>query len=111
MEVFEAVALQAFARKLRAALVAAYPVRCSEMGDEGLDSWLRLATGKARRYGMSTEADYAGLIDLMFRLSPDFDGDPALAWAKKLLEMPKLKAETKVATLRARLMPQEPHEG
>jgi len=103
MRAFEAVQRHRLVRELRAAFLSAYPERCRELGPEALDAVIRLGLEKAPRHGLASVGECTGFIDLMLNLSPEFDTDPAFAWARQILEMPKLRGAAKIARIQSTL--------
>ena len=107
MKELKAAQQQLLVAELRQAFLSAYPDKCIGLGSEGLDSVIYAGLERAPRYGLSTVGECAGFIDLMINLSADFDTQPSHAWAKAILDMPKLRGEAKIARIQRRLGAQE----
>ncbi len=67
------------------------PDRCAELGQRETRRLVDLGMDRAAAHGLTMEQDVSSYINLMFVLGRDFDSDPALAWAGKILRDPQVE--------------------
>lgn len=63
-----------------------FPARCRELGEKGTRETVVYGLERAKAHGFSAEADVSRYIDVMFAYGRDFDRDPGLPWARRILE-------------------------
>lgn len=71
-----------------------FPEECEEMGEEAVRETIRYGISRADSYGIEFEQDVCNYVNLMFVLGRDFDTDPGLPWAKRILNDPELDHPT-----------------
>lgn len=62
-----------------------FPERCASFAPGGLQEFLDFGMRRASRYKFTGSAEICQYADLMFLLGPEFDTDPGLPWAQKIL--------------------------
>jgi hypothetical protein len=67
--------------------------------DEQLRQRIRECTVRSKRYGLSSEQEIMCFADTTFLLGNDFDLDPAISWARDLLDDNELDSSDKAETL------------
>lgn len=82
---FTQLAVDRFVDELLAHFRAHLPGHAAALGDEGTRSAIRYGIGRARSYGIESEAGARVFVQLMFVLGPGFDADPKLPWAAEIL--------------------------
>jgi hypothetical protein len=85
MDVFSRVELERFVERMRAHLLAFFPEKCELMNAQELGSVIQRGILNAQQYGITSDRDVAGYIDLMILLGEDFDTDPSIPWAGEIL--------------------------
>lgn len=65
-----------------------FPERTSELGEKGVRDAIDLGVKKSAKYDIYTERDICKFLNFMFAYGFDFDTDPELPWAKKILTNP-----------------------
>ena len=93
VEVFEAIALDAFEREMVEHLKSFEPALCQAAGDAGVREAVKLGVKRAREYGFTTRGSVCFYIELMCVLGSDFDTDPQLYWAEETLKDESLEGE------------------
>lgn len=63
-----------------------FPGECEALGEKGIQDVIRYGIERAASYGFTLERDVCKYIDLMFAFGHDFDRDPGLPWAYRILE-------------------------
>lgn len=86
MTALEHAAVQNFKRRALKHLKEHAPVHCRILGEEGIRNTIDYGMQRAEGYGFTTERSLLIYLDLMFLLCRDFDIEPQLPWAKKILE-------------------------
>jgi hypothetical protein len=86
--------------RLKAHVEKFLPHHCRALGPEGTEAAIAYGLERARRYALTSDADVYQYIDLMFAFGRDFDDDPALPWAREILNAPDdPRAEPKIDRL------------
>jgi hypothetical protein len=67
--------------------------------DDQLRLRVRECTIRSERYGLTSEQEIMYFLDTTFLLGNDFDLDPAISWAKDLLDDDELDPTDKAETL------------
>lgn len=62
-----------------------YPEKCQDFGETRLRRLIRYGVQRAASYKIGAPDDVRTYIDVMMLLGPDFDKDPAYAWAAEIL--------------------------
>lgn len=99
MDIFAALALNSFRTRLIRHVRVNFPQEYEAIGPRLVHLFLELGIKSARRYGLESERDICGYIDLMLIFGPDFDNDQKIPWAGRLLKDNKLPREAKMPTL------------
>ncbi len=71
-----------------------FPEQCEALGEPGTREEIRNGIDRAARYGIETERDVCKYIDLMFAFGRDFDTNPELPWAARILNDTKYESPT-----------------
>lgn len=85
MQVFSREAQMSFRKRLEAHVREFFPEALEALGAEGLVEEIYYAIRRATFHGFQSEVDIAHYVNLVFLLNSDFDADPALDWAGKIL--------------------------
>ena len=93
MEAFRAEAMLRFEDKLVAHVAEHFPDQYQSLGDGGTRAMIRQGIKRAGSYGIVTEPGVAAYIKLMFLLGRNFDVDPDLPWAQRVLSGTIYKSE------------------
>ena len=73
---------------------------CRELGDDGTREMVQYGIERAEAHGFTAESDIGKYLDVMFTFGRDFDNDPALPWARRILEDPSVgSAEARINAL------------
>jgi hypothetical protein len=87
-----------------------FPTQCALLGENQLREWVEHGINSAASYRIASERDVCKYIDVMIVFGKDFDQDPRLPWAAKILKVQHTKP-----TERTRLLfetaKQHRHEG
>jgi hypothetical protein len=62
-----------------------FPAQCENLGVAGVRSLVRYGIYRARSWGFVRERDIASFLAMLILLSPTFDDDPRVPWAKAIL--------------------------
>jgi len=73
-----------------------FPQQCEDMGDEAVRRLIRDGIERAAQYQIKIERHVALFIDLMVGIAPDFDRQPEMYWARRILEDPSLSSDDKL---------------
>jgi hypothetical protein len=65
-----------------------FPQHCEALQEPGIRDAIRHAIRRAASYGIVTERDVCKYTDLVFAFDRDFDVDPRLPWAARVLHDP-----------------------
>jgi hypothetical protein len=71
-----------------------FPSECQALGDKGVLEAIRYGIERAASHGINLERDVCKYIDLMFAFGRDYDRDPALPWASRILQDDTFKSST-----------------
>lgn len=74
-----------FRAAMRGHLRSCFREECGALDDDALDELVDHGVAKGARYGVLARRDVCLLIDLMCTFGRDFDLDPALPWAGRIL--------------------------
>lgn len=85
------VALKRFEDKMVVHLNKFFPDHCKVLGEEGTREAIQYAIERSASYEIVSERDVCKYTDLMFAFGRDFDKDPKLPWASKILTDKDLK--------------------
>ena len=87
---FSKMALRSFEDRMMAHVQEFFPEKCETLGAEKTHAAIRQGMLKARKYGILSEYGVCIFIDVMFEYGGDFDVDPALPWARQVLNDPAI---------------------
>jgi len=105
---FEAYMKASFEDRMVAHIKSAYPDRYEEYtrggdGDAGVRRVIQRAVDRAIALGARREGSIQQLLEIMVETSPDFESDPAMAWARQILEDQMLAGGTRILLAREKL--------
>jgi hypothetical protein len=69
-----------------------FPQHVTALGEEKTRFLVRFGVERAKTYGIVSERDVCKYIDLMVSLGVEFDTDPKLPWASRILNDPSMKS-------------------
>ena len=96
MDVLNQAMTAGFERRMYDYLMKTYADALKRTPKDEVQSAIRTGTRRAAVYGMIGEYDVARFIDLMYRLSPDFDSKPEHAWIRTVLDDPEIQPHAKM---------------
>ncbi len=100
MDAFSTSSLHRFETELTAHFRDHLPVHYHALGEEGTRQAIRYGIERARSYAIQTEPGIATYIRHMFLFGRDFDRDPQLSWAGRvLLDMSILNERQRIERL------------
>jgi len=102
MAAFEKAMKRSFENRVVAHLRMRFPQECRQMPEEAIRETIRTGIARAEDYGVHVEHDVVRYIELMYRLSPDFDSAPSTPWAAATLRRSDLDGHAKMNELCAR---------
>lgn len=85
MEVFSDHERRRFENLLSVELAVLLPKRCYALGESGVRAMIRDGTRRAACYGLDSERGVSVFVTAMVALGPDFDANPELPWARRIL--------------------------
>ena len=88
MEAFEQSAIRNFENEMVRHMKKFSPLHCKVIGDNGVREVIRLGIDRAEKYSLTNRGPVRFYIELMFMFGSDFDTDPQLPWAGKILNDP-----------------------
>ena len=62
-----------------------FAAQCRALGEKGTREMVLHGLKRAKAHGFTAEADVSKYIDVMFAYGRDFDQDPQLPWASRIL--------------------------
>jgi len=89
LAIFREPAIEVFVKKVLVHLNKCFPEKCKEMSEQ-VEKLVRYGIGRAAGYDIRAERDVVKYIDLMMVFGVDFDDDPKLPWASRILNDPNL---------------------
>lgn len=99
IEEFDKYIFQSFKTRILDHLMKIWPERCMELGEENVRESIERGIKSATDYGITTENDVAGYIDLMYVLGLNFDADTTIPWAASILQDQDLLPHQKMEKL------------
>jgi hypothetical protein len=96
MDTLDAYSRQAFLRRLLQHVMSDLPQRAAELGAEGAQRLVEASVAKGVDYGISSEDDLQGFVDLTVELGPDFEERDDMQWARQVLEKDSLSGHAKL---------------
>lgn len=85
IELFKAPLREPFVHRMVEHVKQYFPEDCAPLDADTLLEILRDGVIRAERLGFDTERDATRFLNLMFTFGRDFDRDPSLGWATRLL--------------------------
>jgi hypothetical protein len=85
MDALAQATLDRFAADMYTHLKEAFPASCESMGEAGVQEQIQYGISKAKSYEIEMHRDICRYIDLMFTFGRDFDTDPKVEWAGRIL--------------------------
>lgn len=74
-----------FEQRMFAHVQQFFPQRCKALGEASVREWIGTGIARAAGYGVVAEVDVCRYIDVMFVFGREFDTDPQLPWAARIL--------------------------
>jgi hypothetical protein len=99
METLHAGRIHRFEDETMRHLESLFPARVAAIPADELREIVRLGIRQSFSYGITREFDVRHYLELMFKLSFDFDRNPLTPWAKGILENKDLPPDGKLARL------------
>lgn len=99
MKVFEEYTFRSFINRVSDHVVKIWPELCTEMGEVAFKGSIERGIKSAFAYGINTENDIVGYIDLMYIFGFDFTSDPNIPWAIDILLEKNLHPHKKMEML------------
>jgi hypothetical protein len=103
MRVFADAELRKFEQQMTADLLRRFPARARAAGPEAVAGLVRHGVSRAAAYGIRAKRDVALYLLFCMRFGKDFDVDPRLPWAARILnkqQEPTLRLRTLVRASR-----------
>jgi hypothetical protein len=85
MRMFAEVELHKFERQMTADLARRFPARTRAAGPAAVAQLVRHGVARAAAYGIRAKQDVALYLGFCVRFGQDFDKDPRLPWASRIL--------------------------
>lgn len=95
--------LEQYRERLLGHLVASYPHDHAHLGDDGLRRHASTAIELGARHGIMGEGSVVTLAELLLEFGEGFERSPDQAWARTILEHPRLPGALKAQLLAERL--------
>ena len=76
-----------------------FPSKTRDVSDDDLRARLHAASDRAKLYGLTTEQEVMRFADTGFACGEHFDRDPALPWAREILQNPAAPAAERASRL------------
>lgn len=90
---------QRFVAKMLKHVQEFFPRQCALLGEKQLSEWVEQGINRAASYRIASERDVCKYIDVMIFFGKDFDQDPRLPWASKILKVHYSKPAEKARLL------------
>lgn len=88
---FSDMSLSRFVERVAAHLHRCFPDECQALGPDGVQNTIQYGIERARAHGIKLERDVCKYIDLMIAFGRDFDRNPYVPWASRILEDDRIK--------------------
>lgn len=95
--------LTEYTERLHAHLAAHYPSDHARLGDEGLRRHVAVAIDTGARHRILGEGSVVTLAELLLEFGETLERSPDQAWARSILEHPRLPGPLKVQVIAERL--------
>jgi hypothetical protein len=96
---FKKAAMESFMLRLMAHVNEFFPEECKELSPPGVRATLEHCIERAASYQIISERDICRYIDVAFAFGRDFDVDPDIPWARRILRRKDCTPELKVSYL------------
>jgi len=83
-----------FEKSMAEHLNRCFPDKCKALGEQGIQEVIRYGIKRAASHHITLERDVCKYIDLMFAFGREFDSNPDLPWASRILEDGSFKNAT-----------------
>jgi hypothetical protein len=90
MEALGRMMLERFADDMVRHLRESFPSKCAALGEVGVRDAIQDGISRAGRYGVQKHSDICRFIDMMFVFGADFDTNPKMLWAARILTDPSI---------------------
>jgi hypothetical protein len=84
------VMLDQFAGEMVGHLRKFFPAQCDSLGEAGLDEFIQYGISRAASYEIKKHRDICRFVDMMFVFGRDFDTNPKVPWASRILNDPAI---------------------
>jgi hypothetical protein len=91
LQTLDASATNGFVNEMVAHARQFFPAACEKVDEKQLRESIRYGMDRAKTYGVVTRRDVALYLNLVFQFGRDFDRDPKLPWAARILNHRDLK--------------------
>ena len=96
MEAFKNDILQKFEDRMSLYLHSQFPEKTQKIQETDLRQMIRTGTFRARKYGVTLEPDVCRFLECMMVHGFNFDTDPKIVWAGKILRDEKMTGREKM---------------
>jgi hypothetical protein len=86
MAVFKSHLENRFKNRLAIHVYTHFPAKCQYFGEERVQAAIHSGVERAKGYGIVSERDIAKYVHLVFAFHEEFDCDPELPWAARILK-------------------------
>jgi hypothetical protein len=100
LNVFRQCATQELELRLVDHVTRFFNIQAQALGVDITRRLVRVAIRQTHRYALTRERDVYAFVDFMFTLSFDFDRNPSIPWAHRILADPRTPPERKINRLR-----------
>ena len=97
-------ARQKWEQRMLRYIETSFPSRYRDLEEAGARLLIHRAVKKGAQFGIDTERDVAGLLELMICFGEDFELSPDRAWANRMIANGQAPPELRVALMRGRMM-------
>lgn len=99
MTAFEDASWRDLERRAKQHLLSCFPNECEQLGEAGLEEFVRYGIKRARAHGFESEYDILRYLNLSVVLGSDFDEDESYPWAAEILSSDEFSARTRMDLL------------
>jgi hypothetical protein len=92
IDAFRRPAILDFENRMIEHIAKFFPKLFAELGEEKMRLTIQYGIKRAESYGIVAERDVCKYVNLMVACGRDFDRDPALPWARRVLNDPRVEA-------------------
>jgi hypothetical protein len=91
IDAFRRPAIQDFENRMIEHIAKFFPKQFAEFGEQKMRLTIQYGIKRAESYGIVAERDVCKYVNLMVACGRDFDRDPALPWARRVLYDPTVE--------------------